>query len=69
VSSLVAGSFWPESRVSVASDRWSSSLLQGQRERERKKRRRIGGTISVSCFCKKLCSRAVFALSDYVFNP
>jgi hypothetical protein len=35
VSSSVAGSFWPESGVSVASDMWSSSLLQGQRERER----------------------------------
>ncbi len=36
------------------------------RERERG---RIGGTISASYFCKKLCSRAVLALSDYVYNP
>jgi hypothetical protein len=38
VSSSVARSFWPESGVSAASDMWSSSLLQGHREREREKK-------------------------------
>jgi hypothetical protein len=39
VSSSVAGSFWPELGVSTASDMWSSSLLQGHREREREKKK------------------------------
>jgi hypothetical protein len=46
VSSSVAGSFWPESGVSAASDMWSSSLLQGHREREREEEELEGQSAS-----------------------
>jgi hypothetical protein len=59
--------FWPESGVSAASDMWFSSLLQGDTEREREKKNWRDNKCFL--FCKKLCSKAVFALSDYVYNP
>ncbi len=67
VSSSVAGSLGQDCEFPLR-------LMYGlahcyRRTRKEKERGRIGGTISASCFCKKLCSRAVLALSDYVYNP
>ncbi len=45
---------------------WFSSLLQEDIEREREEE--LEGQ-SAPLVCKKLCSRAVLALSDYVYNP
>ncbi len=47
---------------------WSSSLLQEDIEREKEREEELEGQ-SAPLVCKKLCSRAVLALSDYVYNP
>ncbi len=47
---------------------WSSSLLQEDiEEREREREQELEGQ-SEPLVCKKLCSRAVLVLSDYVYN-
>ncbi len=69
MSSSVAGSFWPESGVSAASDMWSSSLLQGQREREKKKKKLEGQSASPifvrNCVRGQcLCSRTMYTIHE-----
>ncbi len=46
---------------------WSSSLLQEDIGREREEEELEGQ--SAPLVCKNLCSRAVLAVSDYVYNP
>jgi hypothetical protein len=70
VSSSVAGSFWPESGVSAASDKWSSSLLQGHREREREEEEELEGQSASPVFVRNcvrgqcLRSRTMYTIHE-----
>jgi hypothetical protein len=68
VSSLVTGSFGQNREFPLRLICGLAHCCRGtEREREREKKNWRDNKRLL--FCKKLCSRAVLALSDYVYNP